>query len=445
MTNNLEPREVERPFIGRWLRMTVELIVRSPFRFGIMIAFLTSLDNGVVTLAKGVSVEKFWIDRIGDMLLPTLWVLTSALARGADDTSSTWVAFAPFRHKRVWLASIGSAALIVSLDILLAWALHGAGNFGPFRPVPYLQHPGDLTESIARNAYLFVVAFGPCYFPLLALAPEASPWRCRLLSRQASKLNGELVIWLIAAIVVLSTGVLASIAPAYGLTNSLLVVFLGVFNYVVYRDIFERRSGNLPKKATSSVTTEPAPLAHESRLRLAPAQAGARKNEPRIPRLHTTARSRSATSRCGAAPAGAITALPPGAIGGIEIGNDRIHSAIVVRGQAARSPVVCCTRDRTHQCTFHLRGKRRSRGSIKRIQIVQKIADGIADQAADSRPNQTTPALSQNSSDRSRRNSHFRPQEAAQCAYRGSEGSAINLSGDPADDRTYCLTSLVRA
>jgi hypothetical protein len=40
-------------------------------------------------------------------------------------------------------------------------------------------------------------------------------------------------------------------APAYGLTIAAWIVFVGVLNYVAYRDIFEGQSANLPKSAAA--------------------------------------------------------------------------------------------------------------------------------------------------------------------------------------------------
>lgn len=39
--------------------------------------------------------------------------------------------------------------------------------------------------------------------------------------------------------------------PLFGMTNAAFLVFMGVFNYVVYRDIFERRAQNAPLPALS--------------------------------------------------------------------------------------------------------------------------------------------------------------------------------------------------
>jgi hypothetical protein len=50
----------------------------------------------------------------------------------------------------------------------------------------------------------------------------------------------------------LVAGIVESFVPAYGLTNALWIVFVGVLNYVAYRDIFERRSANFPRTAAAA-------------------------------------------------------------------------------------------------------------------------------------------------------------------------------------------------
>jgi hypothetical protein len=40
--------------------------------------------------------------------------------------------------------------------------------------------------------------------------------------------------------------------PAFGMTTAAWIVFMGVLNYVAYRDIFERRSDNLPKTVATA-------------------------------------------------------------------------------------------------------------------------------------------------------------------------------------------------
>jgi hypothetical protein len=70
----LEPREVDQPFAQRWLRATLALFLRSPFRFGILIALLGCLDTSAVNFATGHVIEKVLVDRLGIVALPLLWV-----------------------------------------------------------------------------------------------------------------------------------------------------------------------------------------------------------------------------------------------------------------------------------------------------------------------------------------------------------------------------------
>lgn len=243
----LEPRKVDRPFAARWLRMTFDLVMRAPWRFGLLAAALMALDNLAVSLATGYVVQRFWVDRIGELSLAVLWTLIVALARGSDDARLTWQALAQFARTRVWLGALGSASIVAVLELIVSAALHGVA--APFRATPYLRQPGELMASFANPALLFTIGFGPCYFPLLLLATDASPVMARQLADSAIRINGKLEIWLLTCLMVTAGTALATIWPAYGLTNALFLVFMGVFNYVIYRDIFERRAQNLPQSA----------------------------------------------------------------------------------------------------------------------------------------------------------------------------------------------------
>ena len=86
MNATLDPRRVEQPFLARWLRMALELFIRSPWLLGSAIALLGWVDTSAVKLAGGYAVAQVWVDRLGLILLPALWVLVAALARTADDS-----------------------------------------------------------------------------------------------------------------------------------------------------------------------------------------------------------------------------------------------------------------------------------------------------------------------------------------------------------------------
>jgi len=246
----LEPRKVDKPFLRRWLRMTFELFLRSPVRFSIVIALLGCLDTSVVSLAQGYSIQKIWIDRLGMFVLPVLWIVVGAVTRGADDPSQTWRALTGLSRKRIWIDVLATGANLAAWNCVIAWALRCLGQpLSPAGPGSYLQHSGQFLDSIAMNIVLIIVWVGPCYSPLLALVPDVSAGNARHLSEKASDINGQFVIWIFTASLAAVANVLIFVAPAYGMTVAAFIVFMGTLNYVAYRDIFERRSENLPKAA----------------------------------------------------------------------------------------------------------------------------------------------------------------------------------------------------
>jgi hypothetical protein len=258
MTAQFEPREVDKPFLQRWLRLTLQLFARSPVRFGILIALLGWIDTSAVKLSDGYVVPKIWVDRIGTLLLPVLWMIVSAVARGADDTHRTWEALNGLRRRQVWLGALSTGATIVIMQWIVKLMFEGL--VPPARsPEVYLQHPGQFIESIAANVLITCIFVGLCYFPLLVLGPGLSAADARYLSKKASQINGELVTWIFISIVAVGANAVASVAPAYGMTAATSLVFLGVFNFVAYRDIFERRDANLPRVVAIAALARPAP------------------------------------------------------------------------------------------------------------------------------------------------------------------------------------------
>jgi hypothetical protein len=253
VTTLLEPREVDKPYLRRWLRDTFELFVRSPLRFGLLIAVLGWLDTSVVMATEGLVIEKQWVQRFGMVLLPVVWTAVSAVARGADDAGQTWAAIRSLARRRVWSGPLTIGAAIAGLNLILSWSLGGLLQLMlPVKPDPYLHHSGELLKSTGVNAVLVFAFVGLCYFPLLVLVPDMSSRTARDLSHRASSLNDYMTMMLFVGITALVADGLASVAPAYGMTMAASIVFLGVFNYIAYRDIFERRSGNLPKAVVSA-------------------------------------------------------------------------------------------------------------------------------------------------------------------------------------------------
>ncbi len=245
MSQLLEPREVEKPCVVRWLRTTAQLFLRSPLRFGFVIALIGFLDTQAVALARGYVVEPVWTDRIGRVLLPVLWALISAIARGADHPGQTLPALRALLTRPVLQGSFG-VGLIWAVG---NWALDSLIQTPASASAHALLRPGELADSLVAGALLISIWAGSCYFPLLTLTSGLSVRMALALSEKATQLNGRFAIWGIFAATAIISGGMAKLAPAFGMTQAFFLIFWGVLNYVVYRDIFERKTENEPAKA----------------------------------------------------------------------------------------------------------------------------------------------------------------------------------------------------
>ncbi len=167
MNATLEPREVDRPFARRWLRATTALLLRSPIRFGLLIALLGCLDAFALNFANGYLIEKVWVDRLGIVTLPLLWVV-SAVARGADDNSLTWQTLSHLGRRSVWIGALSVGVGMAVLSWFFHSVFHGFGAVARHNPPDYLQHQGDFLASIEASVVLIVGSVGLTYCPLLA-------------------------------------------------------------------------------------------------------------------------------------------------------------------------------------------------------------------------------------------------------------------------------------
>ncbi len=242
MSHYLEPREVERPFSKRWIRMTLQLMGRSPARFGIVIAFLGWLDTSVIKWTSGFVVPSIWFERLGLFVVPLFLAIVVANARGADDARQTWKAFAGFSRPTLWAGAVGLGAMMVGVQWIVTWLLDVRSLAERNK---YSHHPGEFLTTFAAQAAFFCAVAGICYIPLLVFEPELSEREARQLSRVAMRINQERVIILLLICWALATNSIGML-PTYGIAEAASLVFLGTLSYVAYRDIFERRSENRP-------------------------------------------------------------------------------------------------------------------------------------------------------------------------------------------------------
>jgi hypothetical protein len=256
----MEPRQVEKPFVKRWLRMTWQLFVRSPIRFGILIALFGWVDYSAVKVAAGLVFPRIWVTWSGMLLLPLLWVVVGAVAKGADDSGQTWTALRELTQIRLWKKALLPGLVLIAWSVAVLIILEAFFGSPASPPAQASVHqPGMLLQTVAAQCWVVASVFGICYAPLLVFWPQLSFRETEKLSRSASAINGSSQInWLIVG--VLCVGAPLDLLPTYGLGDAALIVFMGTLNYVAYRDIFERRDENLPV----SVASAPAFQAAES-------------------------------------------------------------------------------------------------------------------------------------------------------------------------------------
>jgi hypothetical protein len=139
----------------------------------------------------------------------------------------------------------GLVALDIAIDLLLFPGVHWRDE---------KLRSGRLLDSTAAQAGMVMTAAGICFFPLLVLEPALSFREAWRFSRSATEINGRRTIsWLMVGMLFV-VALLGLFVPAFGLTTAAWIVFVGVLNYVAYRDIFERQSTNLPEAvATASI------------------------------------------------------------------------------------------------------------------------------------------------------------------------------------------------
>ena len=70
MSEALEPRQVERPFLGRWVRTTFALLAGSPTTFGAAVALLAIFDLLYIDVAPQPLIEAGLTLVVGTLLLP---------------------------------------------------------------------------------------------------------------------------------------------------------------------------------------------------------------------------------------------------------------------------------------------------------------------------------------------------------------------------------------
>ena len=240
MSETLEPRQVEKPYLGRWVMMTLALLVRSPASFGAAVAVLAILELLCTYMVPVRLIDTGLALIAGALLLPVFWILLSLLSRQSDRAMRASELAQNAVSGRIWRGGLLPGCLLASAGWLLHWALSAS---------PVLS---EVVGSYTWNCLLLAAPLGVCYFPLVALAPGLTMFEACQLSKKASRLNGEsLIVTFVAALSLAADG-FAHAAPAGEIVSAGIIVFIGVFNYVAYLDIFERRLEYAPQRVFAS-------------------------------------------------------------------------------------------------------------------------------------------------------------------------------------------------
>ena len=230
----------------RWLQMTLQLILRAPIRFSIAILLLGCLDAYVLHLLPN-TIPWPWARRVGMLLLPLAWVVIAAIARGADNSTQNWKALTSLTRPPVWMAALAIGLGLIALDVVIQRLLFPDLDWHEEK-----MRSGHILELTCAQALMVMGVAGICFFPLLVLEPGLSFPEVRRLSLSATEINGQKTIFWFMFGMMFVAAVVETFVPAFGLTNAVWIVFVGVVNYVAYRDIFERRSENSPKSVATA-------------------------------------------------------------------------------------------------------------------------------------------------------------------------------------------------
>jgi hypothetical protein len=221
--------------------MTLQLMLRAPIRFSIAIFLLGCLDAFVLRLLPS-TIPGPWAPRFGMFLLPLAWVVIAAMARGADNSTQNRMSLTSLTRPTVWVAAMAIGLGLVTLSIAIQWLLFPDVDWQAEK-----MRSGRILTLTGAQAWMVTAVAGICFFPLLVLKPGLSFLEVLRLSKSATEINGRKTISRLMIGMLLVAGILEMFVPAFGLTIAAWMVFVGVLNYVAYRDIFERRSENSPK------------------------------------------------------------------------------------------------------------------------------------------------------------------------------------------------------
>src|SRR5580693_5331391 len=80
MSTLLEPRQVDRPYLGRWLQETCALFMRSPVGMTTLVVLLLAVEWS----ARLFPALPAMVDVLYVVVMPWIWLCSAAVARKSD-------------------------------------------------------------------------------------------------------------------------------------------------------------------------------------------------------------------------------------------------------------------------------------------------------------------------------------------------------------------------
>lgn len=244
MSSEFKPREVEPQPHVRWAKATGVLITRSPVAFGVLLAGLLLVDPTVSSLVgPNPSREVLALrDTLAALAAPFVLAAAVLVGRYAD--------LGQRPSLRIGWGRLGVlAAGLAAISLVLRAGL-------PSPPAQVIAEDyAQLGGRLCMNWSVVQFLHGGLVVPLVAIGdvPLRRAW---WLSFEAVTINELLQVDLFAMVAVMV--VATNLWMPYGIPVAALFIFLGAYQYVAYRDIFEQRANNAPTCVANSRSVSPA-------------------------------------------------------------------------------------------------------------------------------------------------------------------------------------------
>jgi hypothetical protein len=253
MANVFEPRAVDRPFFRRWITQSTLLIWRSPILFvgiGALLFFLDRItDSSGVTGAVNPLVLSFVLS-FTELAASTILV---AIARISDDTHHTRRAVLALGEPSLWTA-VMMVAVVFALFFVIPASIFDWDMMSFKSGLSRRAETQHVLDAFIFQGCMRTFILNPWFLSLIIFATR-NPFHAWILAGRAFFLNFRTAGGLGLAYTCFLFPLFVQCFPFVNLVRDVAFIFLNVFGYVAYRDIFERRAENQPVTTKAATTT----------------------------------------------------------------------------------------------------------------------------------------------------------------------------------------------